>query len=252
MIKALIIEDEIAAAKRLSKLIREADPSVEILEILDSVSSSIKWLTQNPPPDLMFLDINLGDGQSFSILEQLNIECPVIFTTAYDEYAIKAFKVNSVDYLLKPIKADELKFSIEKYKKNANAGVESDIKSLLKTISQQEKPWKTRFIVSYGDKIKTIEVASVAYFMIIEKSCFLQTFDKVSYGINYSLDQLEDMLDPSAFYRINRRYIISYASIKNMWSYSRSRIKLQLQPVSDEEIIVSTLRSSGFKEWLDK
>jgi DNA-binding LytR/AlgR family response regulator len=253
--KALIIEDEPAASRRLEKMIREADPMVEIIGKLDSVSSSIRWFTNNPQPDLVFLDINLGDGLSFGIFDEIDVQCPVIFTTAYDEYAIKAFKVNSIDYLLKPIKQEELNFSIRKFRSHQleqKDSMHDKIRLMLESMKSPEERWKKRFVVNFGDRIKAIETTEIAYFMILEKSVFLVTHQNDSYGINYSLDQLDGLLDPSRFYRVNRKYIVAFSCIENMWSYSRSRVKLQVRPAPPEDVIVSTERSSGFKEWLNQ
>ncbi len=253
-LNALIIEDEPAASRRLQKLIKEIDPFIEIVATLDSISSAISWFRDHAQPDLLFLDIHLGDGLSFNIFEKLDITCPVIFTTAYDEYAIKAFKLNSIDYLLKPIKREELKFSIEKLKKNTtNDTIHlQTIQSIFDNYRNREEQWRKRFMVSFGDKIKAIEVLEIAYFVIIEKSTFLTTFSNDSYGINFSLEQLDEILDPQKFYRVNRKFIVNYEAIKNMWSYSRSRVKIELQPQPLEDVIVSTDRSSGFKEWLNQ
>jgi DNA-binding LytR/AlgR family response regulator len=253
--KALIIEDEPAASRRLEKMIREADPSVEIIGMLDSVSSSVRWFNDHPQPDLVFLDINLGDGLSFGIFDEIDLRCPVIFTTAYDEYAIKAFKVNSIDYLLKPIKQEELNFSIRKFRSqqtNNQDSVQDKIKLMLESMKSPDDKWKKRFIVNFGDKIKAIETSEIAYFMILEKSVFLVTHQNDSYGINYSLEQLDALLDPTRFYRVNRKYIVAFSCIESMWSYSRSRVKLQIKPTAPEDVIVSTERSAGFKEWLNQ
>ncbi len=255
VLRALIIEDEPAATRRLVKMIKIADPFVEIIGQLDSVSSSIKWLQCNPQPDLIFLDINLGDGISFSIFDEVEINCPVIFITAYDEYAIKAFKHNSIDYLLKPVKQEELDFSIAKLRKlRADYGrsQQQNIQGLLENLKVPHNTWKKRFIVNFGEKIKAIDCQEIAYFTILEKSTFLVTLHNDSYGINYSLEQLEELLDPSIFFRINRKFIVSFSAIRNMWSYSRSRVKIHLEPLPSEDVIVSTDRSADFKDWLNQ
>ncbi|MFN3554647.1 MAG: LytR/AlgR family response regulator transcription factor [Bacteroidales bacterium] len=253
-IKALIIEDEAAAARRLEKLIHAVDPNIQIIARLDSIQSSVRWLEQNPPPDLLFLDIHLGDGLSFAIFEKVQPHCPIIFTTAYDEFAIKAFKLNSIDYLLKPIKEEELRQSIIKlrhlYLRSGNAL--PDLSKLLERYHKPAEQFKKRFIVNFGDKIKAIETHDIAYFMIMEKSTFLITRNNESFGISYSLEQLENLLDPSSFFRINRKYIIAFSSIEQMWTWTRSRVKLKLAPLPSEDIIVSTDRSSPFKEWLNQ
>ena len=252
--RTLIIEDEAPAARRLAKLIQEIEPEAIIEGTLDSVSSALRWFDQHRLPDLLFLDINLGDGLSFEIFEKTEIFCPVIFITAYDEYAIKAFKVNSIDYLLKPLKEMELRKSLEKYKRfQHNHLLQSgNLRAVLEHMKKPEKEWKQRFVVHFGDKLKSVESSAIAYFMIIEKNTFLVTHQNDSFGINYSLDQIIEFIDPSLFFRVNRKYVVSFDSIKNMWSYSRSRVKLQLDPPASEDVIVSTDRSSAFKEWLDQ
>jgi len=253
--RALIIEDEPAAARRLEKMVAECEPSIRITGILDSIKGAVDWFNNYPMPDLIFLDINLGDGLSFTIFEKVEITCSVIFTTAYDEYAIKAFRHNGIDYLLKPIKIDELKYSISKYIQQ-QAGreniIQNNIKQLMGSFSGNTDQWKKRFIVNFGDKIKAIETEDVAYFMILEKNTFLVTQLNESFGINYSLEQLEEMLNPDEFFRANRKFLVRFAAIKNMWSYSRSRVKLELQPPAPDDVIVSTERSAAFKEWLNK
>ncbi|MFN2394890.1 MAG: LytR/AlgR family response regulator transcription factor [Bacteroidales bacterium] len=252
--KAVIIEDEPAAARRLEKLIHEIDTNIEIQAKPDSVATAIEWFQKNTLPDLIFLDIHLGDGLSFAIVDTLKITCPVIFTTAYDEYAIRAFKVNSVDYLLKPIKHDELELSIRKFKKHFQKEYHQtqDLKVLIESLKQPASNWKKRFVVNYGEKIKAIETSDIAYFMIMEKNTFLVTRGNRSFGINYSLEQLENHLDTNVFFRVNRKFIININAIENMFTWSRSRIKLHLNPPPPEDVIVSTDRTSHFKEWLNQ
>ncbi len=252
--RILIIEDELPAARRIAKLIKEVEPNTEIVGTIDSVSASVEWLKNNPHPDLILLDIHLGDGSSFEIFEEIELNCPVIFTTAYDEYAIKAFKVNSVDYLLKPINKEELEQSVKKFRKFSEKDKMdfSQFRSVLESMKTEDNKYKKRFVVNYGDKIRSVEVSEVAYFMIMEKNTFLVTKQNETYGIQYSLEQLEEFLTPTDFIRVNRRFIVSFDAIENMWSYSRSRVKLGLQPAAPEDVIVSTDRSSQFKAWLNK
>jgi two-component system LytT family response regulator len=252
---ALIIEDEPAAARRLQKMVAEYEPSIKVNAILDSIKSAVDWFNSHPMPDIIFLDINLGDGLSFAIFEKVEITCSVIFTTAYDEYAIKAFKHNGIDYLLKPIKIEELEFSINKFLHQQTGHdnlIQHNLKLLMGSFSGSTNHWKKRFIVNFGDKIKAIEVADIAYFMILEKYTFLVTRLNESFGINYSLEQLEEVLNPDEFFRANRKFLIRFAAIKNMWSYSRSRVKLELLPPANDDVIVSSERSAAFKEWLNK
>ncbi len=247
----LILEDEEPAALRLKKQLLEIEPTAQILDILVSVRSAVEWLNTHAAPDLMFLDINLADGSSFEIFEKTNVESPIIFITAYDEYAIKAFKLNSVEYLLKPFKKEELVSAINKYKKIYGGKKElPDIRMLIDTMKEKQDPFKKRFLIRYGEHIKTIDISQVAYFYTEEKINFLKTKDNHSYPIDYNLDKLDTMLDPERFFRINRQFIISIESIGEMFSYSKSRVKIILIPPIEMDTIVSTERSPHFKEWL--
>ena len=250
--KAIIIEDEKLAAERLEELIHEIDPSIEISEKLTSVEKSIKYLKQNKP-DLIFLDIQLEDGLSFSIFDKVEIDIPIIFTTAYDQYAIKAFKLNSIDYLLKPIKRDELQESLNKYK-NIKTSFLMDFEEIIKGIRNKEISYKKRFLIQYGQKIKKVETEEIAYFYAMEKNVFLTTLSGNTYPIDYTLDKLEEIINPEEFFRINRKMIVSFDAIKNMIPYSRSRIKIDVSPSEpkDVEALVSVERSSSFKEWMNK
>ena len=249
---AVIIEDEKLAAERLEELIHEIDSSIEISAILISIEQSVKWLSRNKP-DLIFLDIQLEDGLSFSIFENIEIDIPIIFTTAYDQYAIKAFKLNSIDYLLKPVKKDELRESLNKFK-NIKSSFLMDFEDIMRSIQQRDVSFKKRFLVQYGQKIKKVEVEEAAYFYALDKNVFLTTIQNNTYPIDYTLDKLQEVLNPEKFFRINRKMIISFSAIKNMIPYSRSRIKIELNPnePKDVEALVSVERSSAFKEWLDK
>lgn len=249
--EVLIIEDELAASKRLSNLIIELEPDLKILETLDSVETSIHWFQNHPTPDLVFMDIQLGDGLSFEIFETCEINTPIIFTTAYDQYTLQAFKVNSVDYLLKPIKEDELKQSLMKYRKLQGAtSSKIDYKSLALALKESKPDFQKRIVVKYGQNIKAVAIADIAYFYTEEKIVFLQTSDGKRYAIDYNLDQLEQLLDPAQFFRINRQFIVGVTAIDSMYTYSKSRVKINLIPPVTGETIVSTERSSKFKKWL--
>ncbi len=247
-----MVEDEIAAARRLIKMLKEAEPGIELLATTDSISTSVDWLKQNLQPDLIFMDIHLADGSCFKIFDQVELTCPVIFTTAYDQYAIPAFKVNSIDYLLKPIKKDELVFSLSKYKTIHNQKTLVDLESIIKAIRKPDHTYQNRFIVQYADKLKSIRVDDVAYFMALEKGVFLVTHDNHRYAVDFTLEKLEEILNPTVFKRANRKFMVSFSSIKSMFTYSKSRVKLELQPKPDVDVIVSSDRSSGFKEWLNQ
>ena len=252
MLKILIIEDEEPAAKRLFKMIKEIEPGIELLDSIASVSSAIKWFKENDPPDLVFSDIQLADGTSFDIFKEVRILCPIIFVTAFDQYAIDAFKVNSIDYLLKPLKKDELLVAITKFKKTTTSQTPSfDINKLLEAYKPQSQSYKTRFIVRYGEHIKTIHTDEIAYFYTEDKVNFLTTHEGRRFAIDFNLDSLETLLEPKAFFRINRQFLISINSITEMFAYTKSRVLIKLKPVTKQETIVSTERSADFKTWLD-
>lgn len=250
--KTVIIEDEKLAAERLEELIKDIDPNIEIMSKLSSVEQSLKWLKKNKV-DLIFLDIQLEDGISFSIFDKVQIDTPIIFTTAYDQYAIRAFKLNSIDYLLKPIKKNELVESLNKFKKLSTSDLKN-YKDIFESILKMEITYKKRFLIQYGQKIKKVDSDEIAYFYAMEKSVFLVTFQNNVYPIDYSLDKLVEIIDPEIFFRINRKLIVNISSIKNMIPYSRSRIKLVLEPpiTNDIEALVSVERSADFKKWMDK
>ena len=252
MLRILIIEDEEPAAKRLLKMIREIEPAIELLDSIETVSAAIKWFMENDPPDLVFSDIQLADGTSFDIFKEVKLICPVIFITAYDQYAIDAFKLNSIDYLLKPLKKDELLAAITKFKKTRPAEVPSfDINKLLQAYNPKNQPYKTRFIVRYGEHIKTIQTDELAYFYTEDKVNFLTTHEGKRFAIDFNLDTLETLLDPKLFFRINRQFIVSISSIAEMFAYTKGRVLIKLKPPAKQETIVSTERSADFKTWLD-
>ena len=250
MINILIIEDEEPAANRLKKMVTELEPDANVLENIVRVNSAIGWLNENPSPDLIFSDIQLSDGLSFDIFKNVEVQCPVIFITAYDQYAIDAFKVNSIDYLLKPIKKDDLQVAINKFKKLNRSEASLDIHKVLEVFNQPKAEYKTRFIVRYGEHIKTIKIGEAAYFYTEDKINFLTTNEGRRYTIDYNLDALESTLDPKTFFRINRQFIISINAINEMFSYSKSRVLVKLNPPSKHETVVSTERSGDFKLWL--
>ena len=256
MIEALIVEDEELAAERLQKQINEIDLEIEIVAILDSVESTLNWLQKESNPDLIFLDIQLADGKSFEIFEHIKIQCPVIFTTAYDEFALKAFELNSIDYLLKPIKIDELKNSIKKFKSIKEYFSESELQSkiynLLSSIQNETKTFKNRFLVNKGDSLIPISTEEIAYFFAEDKANFLITFDNQKFFINYSLDTLEEMLDNKIFYRVNRQFILSMNSIKKIHNYFNYKLKLEVDPFIDSDIIISRAKVVEFKNWMNE
>lgn len=251
--KILIIEDERPAAKRLTQLIVECQPSCEIVETIDSVEGAVKYLTNFQQPDLIFMDIQLADGLSFDIFSQTEVQAPVIFTTAYDQYTLKAFKVNSIDYLLKPIDPEELVAAFVKYEK-LNQGQNNNVNQ--KMIAQlvanlSTKSYKERFLVKIGQQLNYIAIEDIAYFFSEDGFVHAQTFQNKRHILDYTLDQLEGLIDPKDFFRINRKMVIKLPSIKKIHTYFNSRLKLELLPASHLEVIVSRDRVSDFKQWLD-
>lgn len=252
MIRTLIVEDEEPAAARLEKLLKGVEPGIQVLEVIDSIENAVKWFKKNDPPDLLMLDIQLADGLSFDIFKRTKVDSFVIFTTAYDEYAIKAFELNSIDYLLKPVDRAKLQRSIQKYSKLAGRNQQVDIKALMETLEHRTSNFKKRFAVNVGNKIISVETRSVAYFYSMEKSTFLCTIDNHHYPLDFSLEHLEQLLDPELFFRINRQVIIQYTSIKNTHILSRSRVKVEIHPPASEDLLVSTARTHAFRLWLDR
>ncbi|MBS4065193.1 MAG: response regulator transcription factor [Chitinophagaceae bacterium] len=251
MIKILMLEDEEPAAKRLQKLIKETEPDAEILAVLDSISKAKNWLQQNPSPDLMLVDIHLADGISLELFKQTEVQCPLIFTTAYDEYALQAFKLNSIDYLLKPVKKEELHNAVEKFKRQkAKEHPPVDVNKLLETMQQPVPQYRDRFVIRYGEHIKTIETKDASYFYTESRANFLVTAEGKRYVIDFNLDQLERMLNPRHFFRINRQFIVSLQAIDEMTAWTKARVLIKLKPANKQETIVSTERSPEFKKWL--
>lgn len=252
-ISALIVEDERPAAEHLVKLLNECAHEVSVLQVVDSVSQTVAWFQSHPSPDILFLDIQLADGLSFEIFNQTNIQCPVIFTTAFEEYAIRAFKINSIDYLLKPIGLDELNFALDKYigqtRELHGSFLNNKVEMLMQMITH---PYKSRFVVNMGPRIKSIETTHIKYFYSLEKSTFLYDDSGKSYDISYSLDQLETELNPKQFFRISRKYIVNIEALEDIHTLSNSRLKLVIKDSSDENIMVSRRKLTAFKEWLEK
>lgn len=250
----LIIEDEPLAAKRLIRLLGDVAPDFGILDTLDSVSSAVAYL-ETHKPDLIFLDIHLADGNSFSIFEQVEVKVPIIFVTAYDQYAIKAFKLNSIDYLLKPIEVEELEHAVGKFREAvaSPAAPEVDYEALLEAIKPRARQdFQKRFMVNSADKIRSIPVEDVAYFFGQQKFVFLITHDNRRFIVDFTLGKLETLLDPDHFFRINRQFIIGFKAINQMVAYSKSRVKIDLDPTSDIDAIVSIEKTRHFKTWLNR
>ncbi len=246
--KVLIVEDEQRAAQRLEKLIKEIDASIEVVDQLDSIESVIDWFDTQIAPDLLFMDIHLADGSAFEIFNHINIKKPIIFTTAYDQYAIDAFKVNAVDYLLKPIKQEALETAVNKYKA-LQPGASINYSELAKHLQNNQPKGIKRFLIRMGKNLRTVEIEDVVYFYTENKITFLISKEGKRYPIDFSLEKLEEELDTDAFFRINRQFIISIKAISKMVAVSKSRVKVYLEPEA-METIVSTERSGRFKRWL--
>jgi len=253
-LKILIIEDEPQAAKRLETLIYELLPSFQVLDKIDSIKRSVQWFKSNVAPDLVLMDIQLADGLSFQIFEQCEVKCPVIFTTAYDEYALKAFKVNSIDYILKPVDKQELQAAftkLETISKNTHSTrvLLDNIGQVVNLLSKQHKE---RFVIKVGEHLRTIDVKDILYFYSQDKTTFCNTHDSRNHILDFTLEQLEDMIDPSAFFRVNRKYFVRAEAILDIIAYSNSRLKLVLKNSLDADIIVARERVQEFKQWLDR
>lgn len=246
--KALIIEDEIMASQALCKLIGKVSPETEVVEVLQTVAESEDWFRSNPMPDLVFMDIHLADGSSFAIFEKVNITCPIIFTTAYDEYALKAFEVNSIDYLLKPINKKDLERAMNKF--NAfNGETNGDYKALVKRIEELKPKWRNYFLLPERDKLVPLAAKDIAYVCIDDKMVKIVSFDHKYYYTNQTLDELLEQLEPSAFFRANRQYIVSRASIKDVSIWFGNKLALNLHVEVPDKIIISKARVSEFKQW---
>lgn len=247
----LIVEDEQLAAERLIELLLEIDPAIRIAGTCRSVAETAAWLRAHTA-DLLFLDIQLSDGLSFDIFHVVPVTCPVIFTTAYDQYALRAFKVNSIDYLLKPIRAVDLRESLTKYRSMTRA-LQPDLEELLRQVKNTTPQYKRRFLIQFGEKIRAVETRDVAYFHALEGSVFLTTSARQCYPVDHTLDALEEILDPAQFFRINRKMIVACSAIQGLVPWSRSRLRLTLQPAEpkDIEALVSVERAAAFRRWMD-
>jgi DNA-binding LytR/AlgR family response regulator len=252
--KVLIIEDEPLAAERLKKVLRDINSSIEVIHILDTVKSSVKWFSENEVPQLVFMDIQLADGLSFEIFEKTTINAPVIFTTAYDEYALKAFKVNSIDYILKPIDEESLRAAFQKYETLIPQPQvqESLLERVGVAMQMLTKKYKERFVTKVGEHLRFIDVDEVLYFFSADKITFCITKDNRKHILDFTLDQLDGLVDPSRFCRINRKYIVSIGAITDVISHTNSRLKLVLKTNDDNDVIVARERVQIFKDWLDR
>ncbi|CAM1357508.1 MULTISPECIES: LytR/AlgR family response regulator transcription factor [Tenacibaculum] len=248
----IIIEDEKPAARRLQRML--AVLNLEAQQMLHSVEEAINWFQKNEHPDLIFLDIQLSDGLSFEIFEEVPVKSSIIFTTAYDEYALKAFKLNSIDYLLKPLDEDELKVAVDKFINNKPKETDiqvniDDIRKLL--INPIDRKYKKRFTIKVGQHIKIIHTDEIECFYSENKATYIHTNSNRNYLIDHSLEYWQEQLDPEQFYRVNRTYIVHINAIKDIISYTNSRLQLKLHTYNEAEIIVSRERVKDFKNWIE-
>ncbi|MDB5278714.1 MAG: LytR family transcriptional regulator [Ferruginibacter sp.] len=251
--KILIVEDEDLAVKKLQKTLAALDAGANVVGVTDSIKNTVDWLTTNPQPDLILMDIELADGQSFEVFNLTDVKSPVIFTTSYDEYALKAFKVNSVDYLLKPIQKEELEAALNKFKKIKGTS-DINIDSIVKELQQklQPKEYRKRFLVKYGQKLVSVEIDEIAYFYSDGRLNFFKTNDNKKFVVDYTMDELEDMLDAEKYFRISRSFYVSINSIDKIDDYFGNRLILGLKPAVDKEALVSREKVTEFKKWMGK
>ena len=253
IMKALIIEDEVLAAQSLQKLVTEVAPETEIIGVLQSIEESVAWFNENPMPDLVFMDIHLADGSSFAIFERTQITCPIIFTTAYDEYALKAFEVSSIDYLLKPINRNDLTRAMNKF--NALVGEKANNDNAIETLLQQigmKKNYKSCFLVPQRDKLIPLATSNIAYIYIEDKSVKTIALDEHVYYMSQTLDEIMNQLNPDDFFRANRQFIVSRKAIKDITVWFGNKLSLNLSVKVPEKIIISKAKVAEFKNWFSK
>lgn len=251
--KAVIIEDEFVAAQSLQRLLLAVDDEIKILTVLQSVEESVEWFILNPIPDLIFMDIHLADGSSFSIFEKVNIDCPIIFTTAYDEYSLKAFEVNSIDYILKPINKNNLERALIKFKNLSSKSHNMElISNFLESIKGKKKNYKSHFLIPHKDKLIPVSTEKIAFIYSEYKMAKIVTREEQTYSLDISLDELSRQLNPSSFFRANRQYILSHHSIQDIAVWFGGKLSVNLYLPTPDKIIVSRAKVSEFKEWYTK
>ena len=257
--RILIVEDEDLAVKKIRKTLGDVDANADVVGVTDSIFATVSWLQNNPAPDLILMDIELSDGQSFEIFSRVPVKSAVVFTTSYDEYALKAFKVNSIDYLLKPIQKEDLEAALNKYRQMktmyaGNGHNELNMDALVKELQQKllPKEFRKRFLVKHGQKLVSIEIEEIAYFFSDGRLNFFKTYDNRKFVVDYTMDELEDMLDPERYFRISRSFYVSVNSIDQIHDYFGNRLLLNLKPAVDKESIVSREKVTDFKKWMGK
>lgn len=249
--KVLIVEDEAPAYRRLQRLLEQVRPDCEIVEVLDTIHGAIDYFESKPKLDLIFMDIQLADGLSFEIFEAIEIETPIIFTTAYNEFALKAFEVNSIDYLLKPIDEKDLDKAITKWEKYRQINSMVDIKDVLKQIQPEDKAYKQRFLVKKRDQLKSIDTKDIAYWLLDHGNVWLHTQDAQKYSYDKVLDDIEQDLDPRNFFRLNRQCIANINAVKSASIYDKNKLLVHLSPEAEKPLVVSRDKASDFKKWMD-
>lgn len=250
----LIVEDEELAVKKLRKTLESVEPSATVAGITDSIRTTVEWLNEHPQPDLILMDIELADGQSFEIFNLTEVKSPVIFTTSYDEFALRAFKVNSVDYLLKPVQKEELEAALSKFRRLNTAIKPLSIDTLVKELQDklQPKQFRKRFLVKHAQKLVSIETDEIAYFYSDGRINFFKTADNRKFVVDYTMDELEEMLDPEKYFRIGRAFYVSINSVDRIDDYFGNRLILGLKPALDKEALVSREKVADFKKWMGK
>ncbi len=252
--KVLLIEDEPGVAQNLCSLLQEIDADMEVLAVIETVKEAVEWLEQNDSPDLGFFDIRIADGDSFEIFSKVDIRFPVIFTTAFDEYALKAFKVNSIDYLLKPINKGDLKAAVQKYRSiyQKDKQLNQDLLALVAQFqASRQKKYKKNLLVYFKDKILPIKVEDIAYFYLENEAVYCRTHKNETYAIDQSLDKIELQLNPDMFFRANRQFIISKKAVRAARQHTHRKLILELFPFPDSEVLVSKTKVTPFKKWLE-
>ncbi len=251
----LIVEDEQLAAEKLQELLGRYNAAIQVVEVLDSVEDTVNWLLTHPAPDLILMDIHLADGLSFGIFNKAHVTSPIIFTTAYDQYAIQAFRVNSIDYLLKPVAYQGLVQAMQKLNSLAHQTMSLTpqvIQQVMALLQKQQRNYKSRFLVRFGDHIQYKSVQEISYFFADGKVVYLVTHENKRFIVDYTLEGLEEVLDSDLFHRINRKVIVHLESVKDVRVYSNSRLRLSLRPALEGDIVVSREKVPAFKAWLDK
>lgn len=253
--KVAIVEDEALAARYLMKMLEEADETIEVLEVLDSMESAVKFLESKPQIDLMFMDIELGDGQSFELYEKVDTDIPVIFTTAYREHTLKAFKLNSIDYLLKPVDKQDLINALDKFRKlytPASQAISANkvIEILRKIQARHANNYRKRYLAKSGTRLISVDINDIAYFYIKDRMQYIKTKSDKDYIIDWRMDEIEPEVDPERFFRVNRQFILGYDTIKKIHTWFNGKLKVEVTPAAHEEIVIGRLKAGEFKKWL--